>query len=66
METELAGTAVQAGALGLCGAMLGIQFWVIKNAFALLRIITSDIKHIQRSVDTLPCRRGVPCPEDDQ
>ena len=65
MENELLGPVVQAGALGLCAAMLGIQFWVIKQAFALLRIITSDIKHIQRSLDGLACRRGMPCPEGD-
>ena len=64
MESEVIGTAGQAGALGLCGAMLAIQFWVIKQAFSLLKIITSDIKHVQRSVDALPCRRGIPCPED--
>ena len=65
METEIVGPVVQAGALGLCAAMLGIQFWVIKNAFALLKIITTDIKHVQRSLDSLECRRGLPCPEDD-
>ena len=69
MEDQLLGPVVQAGALGLCIVLIGILFWVLKQLLTrlvvdLMAILSNDIKHLQRSIDTLPCRSG-PCPGPD-
>ena len=65
MEEAVLGPVVQAGAVGLCMAMLGILFWVLKKTFGLLEVITMDVKAIQRTLDRLPCRAGG-CPETEK
>lgn len=66
MDPANVGTLVQAGALGLCMVLIGILFWVLKHLLTkligdLVEILSKDIAHLQRSIDTLPCRSG-PCP----
>ena len=52
---------MQYGAFGLCAFLLALMAWIIKR---LLTVITNDLKHLQSSVDSLPCRRDATCPED--
>ena len=53
---------MQAGAFGLCVLVIGILGYVVKT---LLGIIGNHLAHIQASIDSLPCRSGEGCPEDD-
>ena len=60
MEEHLLQPVLQAGAFGLCVFLLALMAWIIKK---LLNTMTSDLKALQRSVDSLPCRNGT-CPAD--
>ena len=45
----------------LCLALVGILSWVIKY---LAKINGNHLRHIQESIDTLPCKKAAECPED--
>lgn len=49
---------VQTGALGLCGLMLGVLFWIVKK---LLLLITNDLEHVKSAIEVLPCREPKTC-----
>ena len=54
--------AMQAGAFGLCVLVIGILGYVVRT---LLGIISNHLAHIQASIDSLPCRSGEGCPEEE-
>ena len=47
------------GILALCGSMVGVLCWIIKYQ---AKMISNHLTSIQRSLDSLPCRRGADCP----
>jgi len=49
---------MQTGAFGLCVFLLTLMGWIIKK---LLNVMTTDLKNLQRAVDSLPCRNSK-CP----
>ena len=50
------------GAFGLAAAMLVTLTWIIKNQAT---TINNHLKHLQRSIDKLPCRTEATCPEEE-
>ena len=58
MEDQLTNGLMQTGAFGLCVFLLTLMGWIIKK---LLNVMTTDLKNLQRAVDSLPCRNSK-CP----
>jgi hypothetical protein len=48
------------GLLALCGSMLGVLSWIIKEQ---TKTIRNHLIHIQSILDRLPCRSKDKCPE---
>ena len=49
------------GIMALCGTMVGALVWIIKGQQT---TINNHLRHLQSSIDTLPCRTRADCPED--
>ncbi len=48
------------GLLALCGTMVGVLVWIIKEQ---TKTIRNHLVHIQTILDRLPCRSKDKCPE---
>ncbi len=48
------------GLLALCGTMVGVLVWIIKEQHKTMR---NHLVHIQTILDRLPCRSKDKCPE---
>jgi len=53
---------LQYGALGLCALGLGVLWYIIKH---LLKIIGNDLRHIGKTLQSLPCQPDAECPAED-
>ncbi len=51
------------GVIGLAAAMLVHLGWIIRKQ---ANTIDNHLDSLQKSIDSLPCNRGVGCPEDEE
>ena len=53
---------LQGGAFGLCVMMFSVLTWIIKKQ---ANTIDNHLDHLQRTVDSLPCKVGEGCPVEE-